>query len=86
MSADAKGAKEPAKGGKAPGDPPRDASRWVALVAVSILTLALVLDNFQNVEVGFLFGSTEAPLVVVLLVAWALGLAIGFLLGRRRKG
>lgn len=43
------------------------------------LTLALVLVNLDSVRVSYLFGSTSAPLAVILVVALVVGVLLGVL-------
>ena len=72
-------------------DPTRPAAQrtnwklWAALVAVIVL-IVFVVQNSQEVTVDFLFTTTETPLIFALLIAGALGAAIGWLLPRVRRG
>jgi uncharacterized integral membrane protein len=45
---------------------------------LSALVLIVALQNSQQVSVDILFISTEAPLIVILLVAVAIGALIGY--------
>jgi len=53
------------------------------LIIASVLT-ALALDNLHEVSVDWVFGSSVAPLVVVIVASALAGMAIGALLRRRR--
>jgi uncharacterized integral membrane protein len=67
----------------APRSEGRGARFWliVVLVALAILFAAV---NFQEVEVDFIVGEANAPLVVALLLAGGLGFVIGLVLPRFR--
>jgi uncharacterized integral membrane protein len=49
-----------------------------AVGILSALVLIVALQNSQQVSVDILFISTEAPLIVILLVAVAIGALIGY--------
>jgi uncharacterized integral membrane protein len=51
--------------------------QWLLWTAVVLLAV-IVLQNLQEVHVDILFLSTKAPLIVLLLVAAALGAVIGY--------
>ncbi len=51
-----------------------------------VLSLILVVQNFQKVTVDFLFVETETPLIVALLIAGALGALIGWAWPHVRRG
>lgn len=56
--------------------------------AIGFLILAAVIfiaQNSQSVEVDFIFASTETPLIFALLLAFGLGVAIGWLVPRLRR-
>jgi uncharacterized integral membrane protein len=56
----------------------------IVLVAVGFVFVAV---NFQKVKIDFVIGSTEAPLVVALLISGGIGFLIGLVLPRfRDKG
>jgi uncharacterized integral membrane protein len=54
------------------------------LVAV-LLGFIFVAVNFQKVTINFIVGETEAPLVIAILIAGALGFVIGLVLPRLRR-
>jgi uncharacterized integral membrane protein len=70
------------------GTPPASSGRgtrfWVVLVAV-LLGIIFIAVNFQKVTVDFVVAEGEAPLVVALLLAGALGFVIGLALPRFRR-
>jgi uncharacterized integral membrane protein len=49
-----------------------------AVGILSVLVLVVALQNSQQVSVDILFVSTEAPLIVILLAAVAIGALIGY--------
>lgn len=61
----------------------RQTFRLLAIVALALVAAALALDNLQDVTIGWVIGDTDAPLVIVLVVAFVLGLALGWLVGRK---
>jgi uncharacterized integral membrane protein len=66
----------------------RDTSDTIRLVVIIILVVVLgclVLDNTDDVEIGYVFGESEMPLVVALLAAAVLGALIGWLFRRARN-
>jgi lipopolysaccharide assembly protein A len=53
---------------------------WLLKAAIFFTLFAFALNNQQDTTVHFFFGTTwRAPLVLVVLAAFALGLAIGAL-------
>jgi uncharacterized integral membrane protein len=58
--------------------------RWALLVALVVL-IVFVIQNAQEVEVDFLFTTTETPLIFALAIAGALGALIGWLAPRVRR-
>lgn len=59
----------------------REGSNWRQwAIGVALALLAIVaLQNSQEVEVEILFVNTTAPLIAILLIAAALGAAVGYL-------
>jgi len=66
--------------------------RWrlLAVGAIAVYGLLLVILNRHPTDVNFVFWKTEASLVVVLLLALAIGFLAGFLFDtlrdRRKRG
>jgi uncharacterized integral membrane protein len=58
-------------------------SKTVAAVAVAILLIAFGLSNRDDVPIDWLVGTTDTPLIVVILVSAGLGTVIGGLAVRR---
>lgn len=53
---------------------------------VAILALILIIQNSQSVEFNFYFANTDTPLFFGLLIAFALGALVGWLLPQVRRG
>ncbi len=62
----------------------RDLRLGIAVVLV-LITIGLVLDNRGDVRVGWVLGDFTAPLALAIVVAFVLGIVVGWLgsLGRR---
>lgn len=62
----------------------RDQARMIgAGLAVAIAVLFAVL-NLDKVKVNWIFGTVQTPLIMLVVVVFALGLGAGLLLARRR--
>jgi uncharacterized integral membrane protein len=57
---------------------------WLLGIA-GVLLLILVAQNFQEVDVDFLFIHTTTPLIVALVIAGGLGALIGWALPHVRR-
>jgi len=57
---------------------------WL-LLAVGAILVVFVALNSQRVEVNFIFGSAEMPLIFALVAAAALGALVGWALPRLRR-
>ena len=62
----------------------RGARFWLILVLVAI-GFVFVAVNFQKVKIDFVVGSTEAPLVIALLISGGIGFLLGLVLPRLRQ-
>ena len=62
----------------------RGARFWLIVVLVAI-GFIFVAVNFQKVTIDFVVGSTEAPLVVALLISGGIGFLIGLIMPRFRQ-
>jgi uncharacterized integral membrane protein len=52
-------------------------SKTVAAIAVAILLIAFGLSNRNDVPIDWLVGTTDTPLIIVILVSAALGAILG---------
>jgi uncharacterized integral membrane protein len=64
------------------------ASKTIAAIAVALLLIAFGLSNRNDVPIDWLVGTTDTPLIVVILVSAFLGAILGGLAVRRgsRRG
>ena len=62
-------------------DPPPKArdlkSKTIAAVAVAVLLIAFGLSNRNDVPIDWLVGTTDTPLIIVIVVSAVLGAIIG---------
>lgn len=58
-------------------------SKTVAALAVALLLVAFGLSNRDEVPIDWLVGTTDTPLIVLIVVSAGLGVIIGGLAGRR---
>jgi uncharacterized integral membrane protein len=64
----------------ATGPPPKERdlkSKTIAALAVAVLLIAFGLSNRNDVPIDWLVGTTDTPLIVVILVSAVLGAIIG---------
>ena len=62
----------------------RGARFWLTIVLIA-LGFVFIAVNFQKVTIDFVVGSTQAPLVVALLISGGIGFLIGLVLPRFRS-
>jgi uncharacterized integral membrane protein len=70
-----------------PEPPPREralARKTIAAVAVAVLLIAFGVSNDDEVPIDWLVGTTDTPLIVVILVSALLGAILSALAFRRR--
>jgi uncharacterized integral membrane protein len=60
-------------------------SKSIAALAVALLLAAFGVSNDNNVPVDWLLGTTQTPLIVVILVSAALGVVLGLFGAWRRS-
>ena len=61
--------------------------RWIVGVAVFLFLLIVSLKNSDPVKLWFFgWGAWEAPLILVLLIVFAVGVTAGLLVGAFRSG
>jgi uncharacterized integral membrane protein len=71
-----------------PGPPPKERdlkSKTIAAVAVAILLIAFGLSNRNDVAINWLVGTTDTPLIIVIVVSAALGAILGAAVVRGRS-
>jgi uncharacterized integral membrane protein len=74
-----------------PGTPPKERdlkSKTIAAFAIALLLIAFGLSNRNDVPIDWLVGTTDTPLIIVIVVSAALGAIIGgaAVRGRSRRG
>jgi uncharacterized integral membrane protein len=63
----------------------RERARLIGLGVLGALLVAFAAFNLDSVEVNWLLGTWSTPLIVVIVVAMALGMAIDRILVRRSR-
>jgi uncharacterized integral membrane protein len=60
-------------------------ARVVIGVLLLVVLVAVVVDNKDDTQVGYVFGDFEAPLFVVVIVAAIIGALVGWLILHRPR-
>jgi uncharacterized integral membrane protein len=63
----------------------RENVRLVAVATVSALAALFAVLNLEEVEVNWIIGTWDTPLIVVVALSMVLGAGLGFLVARRRS-
>jgi uncharacterized integral membrane protein len=61
------------------------ARMWL-IGALAVLAVIFIALNSQEVKIKFIFSTTTAPLFFALLITAAIGLIVGYFVGRRSRG
>ena len=64
----------------------RDQARQITTIALAVLVVVFALLNLRQVKVNFIVTTTRAPLIIVIVACLAVGLTLGLIAGRRRRG
>ncbi|MEP7203319.1 MAG: LapA family protein [Ilumatobacteraceae bacterium] len=59
--------------------------RWIVIAAIVVAIVVVAMDNRDNVRVGYGVGDAEAPIGIVMVVAAAVGIVIGWLVRHRPR-
>lgn len=59
--------------------------RKLAVIALGGLGGAFAVVNFDEVEVNWLLGTWDTPLIVVIALSMVIGAGLGVLVNRRRR-
>ncbi|HEY6775472.1 MAG TPA: lipopolysaccharide assembly protein LapA domain-containing protein [Thermoleophilaceae bacterium] len=74
---------------KTPGREPertrRQQARLVAALALTGLGAVFAVLNLDQVEVNWIIGKWDTPLIIVIAISVLVGAALGFLAARRRE-
>jgi uncharacterized integral membrane protein len=62
----------------------KENTRLVAVAAVSAIAALFAVLNLEEIEVNWIVGTWDTPLIVVVALSMVLGAGLGFLVGRRR--
>jgi uncharacterized integral membrane protein len=68
---------------KAPRRRPRDQGRTVVLLILAVLITLFAVLNIHDVRVHFIFGTREAPLIIVIVASLLVGMVLGYFASRR---
>jgi uncharacterized integral membrane protein len=75
--------------GRAPGREPerarRQQARTIAFLALGGLGGVFAVLNLDEVEVNWIVGTWDTPLIIVIALSILVGAGLGFLAARRRK-
>jgi uncharacterized integral membrane protein len=65
----------------------RERGRTLVLVVLAVLITLFAVLNLRDVKVDWIFGSSRAPLIVVIVISLLVGIVITYIAERRvRKG
>lgn len=73
---------------QSPGPPPskrsrREVARTTGLVALAVVITLFAVLNLESVKVNWIFGTGEAPLIIVIVVSVLFGIVLTYLVDRR---
>ena len=57
---------------------------WLVYLLVALVVLFAAL-NLDEVEVNWLIGTWQTPLIIVIVLSFAVGAAVGWFAARRRR-
>jgi uncharacterized integral membrane protein len=60
--------------------------RQLAALGLAGVGVAFAALNFDEVEVNWILGTWDTPLIVVIALSMIVGAALGLLVSRRRRG
>jgi uncharacterized integral membrane protein len=62
----------------------RESARMILLASVSAIAAVFAVLNLDQVEVNWIIGTWETPLIVVVALSIVIGALLGLLVARRR--
>jgi uncharacterized integral membrane protein len=72
-------------GSKKPGRRRSDIARTVVWVVLAVLITLFAVLNLKSVKVDWIFGSSSAPLIIVILVSLLVGVVLTHIAERRGR-
>jgi uncharacterized integral membrane protein len=60
------------------------AAHWLAVI-LTVVAIVFVVQNRQHISIDFFWANVTSPMWLVLLITAVVGVAIGFLISRRRR-
>jgi uncharacterized integral membrane protein len=63
----------------------RDRARTAALIILAVLTTLFAVFNLDEVKVDWIFGSSKAPLIIVIVISLLVGIVLTYFADRRVK-
>ena len=63
----------------------REQARTAGAVLLAVLITLFAVLNTESVEVNWIFGSSKAPLIIVIVVSLLVGIVMTYLLERRSR-
>ncbi|MGH2831298.1 MAG: hypothetical protein ACRDK2_00850 [Solirubrobacteraceae bacterium] len=63
----------------------RERARMVALLTLAVLITLFAVFNLKEVKVDWIFGSSKAPLIIVIVISLLVGIVLTYIAERRAK-
>jgi putative membrane protein len=60
------------------------AAHWLAVI-LTVIAVVFIVQNRQHISIDFFWANLSSPMWLVLLITAAVGVAIGYLISRRRQ-
>jgi uncharacterized integral membrane protein len=70
---------------RAPARSRRQQARLIGGVALAALGVAFAFVNLDEVEVNWIVGTWDTPLIIVIAISILVGAALGYVAARRRR-
>ena len=61
----------------------RERARTAAMVVLAVLITVFAVRNLNDVKVHWIFGSSKAPLIIVIVVSLLVGIVLTYIAERR---
>jgi uncharacterized integral membrane protein len=63
----------------------RDIARIVVMIVLAVIVTVFAVLNLKSVKVDWIFGTSKAPLIIVIVISLLIGGALTYLLERRMR-